>query len=55
MPIRFAVPADSAALLRVYGEYIDTPITFEYTLPSQAEYTARIEGILAFYPYLIWE
>ena len=55
MPIRFAAPTDCAALLRVYGEYIDTPITFEYTLPTQEEFTARIEGILTFYPYLIWE
>lgn len=55
MPIRFAVPSDCAALLRIYGQYIDTPITFEYTLPTEAEFTARIQGILDFYPYLIWE
>ena len=31
---RFAAPADSAALLKIYGEYLDTPITFECALLS---------------------
>ena len=53
MQIRLAVPADSAALLRVYGQYIDTPITFEYALPSEAEFAARITEISRDYPYLV--
>ena len=39
---RFAAPADSAALLKIYGEYLDTPITFECALPSEAEFAGRI-------------
>ncbi len=53
MQVRLAVPADSAALLRVYGQYIDTPITFEYALPSEAEFAARIAEISRDYPYLV--
>ena len=40
---RFAAPADSAALLKIYGEYLDTPITFECALPSRSR-------LKAFYP-----
>ena len=55
MGIRMATTADTAELLAIYGQYIDTPITFEYELPTQAEFSARISGILAEYPYLVWE
>ena len=40
MNIRLARPGDSAALLRIYAQYIDTPVTFEYTLPSENEFAA---------------
>ena len=39
--IRFAAPDDAAALLRIYAQYIETPITFEYTLPSEEEFARR--------------
>lgn len=55
MGIRMATTADSAELLAIYSQYIDTSITFEYTLPSWAEFAARIAGILAEYPYLVWQ
>src|SRR5699024_9509596 len=55
MGIRMATAADTAALLAIYGQYIDTSITFEYTLPTEAEFAARITGILEIYPYLVWE
>jgi len=42
---RFAAPADSAALLKIYGEYLDTPITFECALPSEAEFAGRIAAV----------
>ena len=42
MKIRFANPEDSPELLKIYGQYIDTPITFEYELPSEAEFAQRI-------------
>lgn len=41
--------------MRIYGQYLDTAITFEYTLPTEAEFAARISDILRGYPYLIWE
>lgn len=50
---RFAAPADSAALLKIYGEYLDTPITFECALPSEAEFAGRIAAIGREYPYLV--
>ncbi len=55
MKIRFAVPEDSSALLRIYAQYIDTPITFERTLPTEAEFAERIASITTIYPYLVWE
>lgn len=53
--IRFAAPEDSAALLRIYGQYMDTPVTFEYELPTEQAFAERIAGIAADYPYLVWE
>lgn len=53
--IRTAVPADAEALLSVYAQYIDTPITFEYELPTVAEFRRRILATLEGYPYLVWE
>ena len=47
MEIRFAKPQDCAELLKIYGQYIDTPITFEYVLPSCEEFAARITEISA--------
>lgn len=37
MKLRFAVPEDAKALLRIYAQYIDTNITFEYVLPSEVK------------------
>ena len=53
MELTFVRPEDGAALLAIYGEYIDTAITFEYTLPTQEEFDRRIETISADYPYLV--
>ena len=55
MDVRPARPGDSAALLRIYAQYIDTPVTFEYTLPSKSEFAARIGAVSAEYPYLVCE
>ena len=52
MQLRFAVPSDAGALLRIYDEYINTSITFEDALPGEAEFAARIADISAEYPYL---
>lgn len=53
--IRFASADDSASLLKIYAQYIDTPVTFEYELPTEAEFAERIRRISAEYPYLVWE
>lgn len=55
MKIRFATPGDGPALRRVYAQYIDTPVTFECTLPTEAEFTGRIAGLSGEYPYLLCE
>ena len=41
--IRFATEEDAQALLAIYAYYIDTEITFEYELPTEAEFRKRIE------------
>ena len=53
--IRFVRADDSAALLRIYGEYIDTPVTFECVLPSEQAFAERIAAISEEYPYLVCE
>ena len=55
MGMRFARVSDSGALLRIYRQYIDTPVTFEYELPTEREFAERIGQITAVYPYLVWE
>ncbi len=42
LKIRFASEADAENLLKIYEQYIDTTITFEYVLPSVAEFQRRI-------------
>ncbi len=55
MKIRLATIADSGAILKIYAQYIDTPITFECTLPSEDEFVRRIGSITGTYPYLVCE
>ncbi len=50
---RFVTPEDAEELLAIYRQYIDTTITFEYTLPSLEEFRERIEHITEFYPYIV--
>lgn len=54
--IRMATPADAAELVAVYAPYVEkTEITFEYTVPSVAEFAWRIECLCKRYPYLVAE
>lgn len=39
----------------MYAGYIDTPITFECSLPGVREFAQRIEAIARFYPYIVCE
>ena len=54
--IRMATKADIPAILGIYGPYIlNTTYTFEYTVPTEAEFTARFDAITAQFPWLVWE
>lgn len=52
--IRMAVEADVKEILDIYAPYVtDTAITFEYEIPSAAEFSQRILDTLQTYPYLV--
>ena len=54
--IRCATVGDAGALLRIYAPYVrETAVTFEYEVPSEAEFAARIAKTLERYPYLVAE
>lgn len=55
MRIRLAKLMDCQKILSIYRQYIDTPITFEETLPSFSEFFERMDGIVQAYPYLVCE
>ena len=55
MKIRLANVEDNLSILKIYSQYIDTPITFEYKLPTEDEFKKRIENITKKYPYLVCE
>jgi Sortase and related acyltransferases len=53
---RLATKADAEELLAIYTPYVtDTTITFEYNVPSLAEFEHRIETTLKDYPYVVAE
>lgn len=52
--IRMADPEDAAALLDIYSYYVkNTAITYEYDVPSVAEFKERIRHTLEKYPYIV--
>lgn len=52
--IREATPEDAEVLVAIYRPYVlETAITFEYVVPTVAEFSQRISQTLARYPYLI--
>lgn len=53
--IRLARGDDADGILDVYAPYIDTPVTFEEDVPDRAAFRARVEDVLASYPYLVAE
>ncbi len=54
--IRRATVEDAAAILEIYGPYIqNTAITFEYTVPTVESFIRRMEDIMSRYPYLVAE
>lgn len=54
--LRLATLHDTQQLLEIYAPYItDTAISFEYKIPSSADFRARIAKICTVYPYFVWE
>jgi phosphinothricin acetyltransferase len=54
LTIRLATTADAEELLSIYTPYVtDTAITFEYDVPSVADFTERMRQTLLKYPYLV--
>ncbi len=54
--IRSAKPEDAKRLLEIYSYYVkNTAVSFEYAVPSPAEFRARVKKTLARYPYLVLE
>ena len=54
--IRVATEADVSAILAIYAPYVtDTTITFEYDVPTQAEFLNRFRTITREFPWLVWE
>ncbi len=56
MSIRLATVADVPRILEIYAPYIEnTAVSFEYTVPTREEFTARFLKITARFPWLVWE
>ena len=54
--IRIATEADIPQILAVYAPYVtDSAYTFEFTVPSEAEFTQRFRQITSQFPWLVWE
>ena len=53
--LRLAAIADAPAILEIYAQYMDTPITFETELPSLEEFEGRIRAITTEYPWIVCE
>ena len=54
--IRLANKEDAAAMLEIYGPYIEnTSITFETEVPSVQSFAERVENYLQSYPWLVCE
>lgn len=56
MSIRLAQTKDLPQMLAIYGPYVEnTAYSFEYTVPTFAEFTARFESYTKQFPWLVWE
>jgi phosphinothricin acetyltransferase len=54
LTLRPAVAADAEALIAIYAPYVQkTAITYEYEVPSPAEFRRRIETYSQKHPYLV--
>ena len=54
--IRIAAERDIPAMLEIYGPYVlNTAYTFEYTVPTEEEFTRRFRDITKQMPWSVWE
>ena len=54
--IRIAEERDVPQILSIYGPYVlNTTCTFEYEIPTEAEFLDRFRSITAQFPWLVWE
>lgn len=54
--IRFATGQDLSQILAIYAPYVtNSTASFEYTVPSAAEFTHRFHTITAQFPWLVWQ
>ncbi len=54
--VRTATADDAPALLQIYAYYVkNTAVSYEYEVPSLAEFRNRVETTLKDYPYLVAE
>jgi phosphinothricin acetyltransferase len=54
--IRPAELRDVPAMLAAYAPYVEeTAVSFEYAVPSEEEFRARVEKVQGFYPWLVAE
>ena len=56
MTIRDAVAADVPAMLAIYAPFVrETAVSFEYEVPSEAEFWQRIQAHRKILPWLVCE
>ena len=53
--LRIAREEDAEALLSIYAPFIETPVSFETSVPTAEEFASRINDVLKMYPYLVCE
>ena len=54
--IRFASAEDLSDILAIYAPYVThSTASFEYTVPTEAEFNRRFHAITAQFPWLVWE
>lgn len=54
--IRFATVGDIPQMLAIYAPYVEnTTYTFEYSVPTEEEFSQRFLSYTAQFPWLVWE
>lgn len=54
--LRTATVADVSELLAIYAPYVEkSTISFEWSVPTEAEFSSRVEHVLRKYPYIVYE